>query len=81
MVLYRYRINKYIAVRHIVKHVQCCSFVVGFRDLFWVLHGQCFKFGALYQSKSGLIHKHSLKHTVRVSEACGHIDDKSFPAD
>ena len=34
----------------------------GFRDLLWVLQGQCFVFGALYPSKSnissGLIHKH-----------------------
>jgi hypothetical protein len=36
--------------------------VYGFRDLFWVLRGRCFIFGALFPSKSGLIHKHIVKH-------------------
>jgi len=28
------------------------GFVFGFRDLLWVLRGQCFIFGALYPSKT-----------------------------
>jgi hypothetical protein len=44
---------------------RACSasgFVFGFRDLLWVLRGQSFIFGALYPSKSGLVHKHIVKH-------------------
>jgi hypothetical protein len=40
----------------------CSGCVFGFRDLLWVLRGQCFIFAALYPSKSGLIHKHIVKH-------------------
>ena len=35
------------------------------RDLLWVLQSQCFSFGALYPSKSGLVHKNIVKHIVK----------------
>jgi len=47
--------------------VQCCGFVFGFRDLLGL--GGLMPSGALFPSKSGLIKKHTVKHTVEDSHA------------
>ena len=48
---------------------RACSTVAsyfGFRDLLWILRGRCFIFGALFPSKSGLIHTHIVKYIVYI---------------
>jgi hypothetical protein len=48
--------------------VQDSGFVFGFRDLLWVLQGECLIFGALCPSKTGLMNKHIVKHIVQTGK-------------
>jgi hypothetical protein len=49
--------------------VQCCGFVFGFRDLLGL--GGLMPSGALFPSKSGLIKKYTVKHTVKLVGLAG----------
>ena len=53
---------------------------IPFRDLLWVWQGRCFIFGALYPSKTGLIHRHIVKHIVGVSFDASHQFGESRPS-